>query len=101
MENGLTKRDFPRKILSCLYILLLSILAVNAQNADSYERLLKLESEVLYKKGIEYRNSGTHLDSSLVCFTILGDRGTKTKKEYEHELAIKAYAEMAYIWFFH
>ncbi len=100
MGIDLTNKTFSRCILSYLF-LLIGILGVWAQKEESYERLLKLKSEVLYEKGISYRNDGMHLDSSLVCFTILGDRGINSKEEYEHELSIKAYAEMAYIWFFH
>lgn len=100
MGIGLTNTTFSRYILSWLF-LIIGILGVLAQNEESYERLLKLKSEALYEKGISYRNGGIHLDSSLVCFTILGDRGINSKEEYEHELSIKAYAEMAYIWFFH
>jgi len=99
MRLNLTNIFLNRRIF--LWILLLvNVLICNAQTEQSYKQFLNLESDVLYEKGLSYRKGGLDIDSALVCFTIIGNRANKSKEEQEHELCIKAYIEMAYIWFF-
>lgn len=65
MRIFLTDNIFHRLTFTCL-LLLAGIFCATAQNEETYDRLLHLESQALYDKGISYRTGETHLDSSLV-----------------------------------
>ena len=71
------------------------------RTVEFYNSMMKLPSDELCRRGEDYRQQPSAIDSALVCYSIVSNRVGNAKTREDKKLCVKALAEMAYIHYFH